>query len=264
MQMKKYMWYISVAVVATCIASCQKVINIDLNSASPAIVIIGNVNDQPGPYKVTLNQTVNFSQPNTFPAVSGAFVTIADNAGTVDTLKETIPGTYLTQKITGVPGRTYTLTVIAGGQTYTSVSTMPQPVAFDTLVVYKHIGFRDTTLVPQAWFQDPAGTANYYRFIETLNDSVLSNINCISDEYTNGHIIHYSLRAEGHSLHIGDSVRVEMQCIDKGIYEYFHTFNEASGAGNATAPANPVSNISNNALGYFSAHTSQYRSLKVQ
>src|ERR1700722_4665701 len=51
------------------IASCQKVINIDLNSASPAMIIVGNVNDQPGPYTVTLSQTVNFSQPNTFPAV---------------------------------------------------------------------------------------------------------------------------------------------------------------------------------------------------
>ena len=100
---------------------CQKVINIDLNSASPAIVIVGNINDQPGPYSVTLSQTVNFSQPNTFPAVSGAFISIADNAGNVDTLFESsTPGTYYTKKIMGVAGRTYFLTVITNGQTYTS------------------------------------------------------------------------------------------------------------------------------------------------
>src|SRR5580692_11732163 len=111
--------------------SCQKVINIDLNSASPAIVIVGNVNDQPGPYTVTLSQTVNFSENNTFPPVTGAFITIADNAGTTDTLIESPPGTYNTKKLVGVDGRTYTLKVIANGQTYTSTSIMPQAVPFD-------------------------------------------------------------------------------------------------------------------------------------
>jgi hypothetical protein len=58
-------------------------------------------------------------------------------------------------------------------------------------------------------------------------------------------------------------VKVEMQCIDLGTYTYLSTFNEASGNTNVT-PYNPVSNISNNALGYFSAHTSRYRAVKVQ
>ncbi|MGP8217654.1 MAG: DUF4249 domain-containing protein [Bacteroidia bacterium] len=249
-------------------AGCQKVINIDLNSASPAIVIVGNINDQPGPYTVTLSQTVNFSEPNTFPAVNGAFITIADNAGTVDTLFETsIPGTYNTKKIMGVAGRTYTLTVISNGQTYTSVSTMPQAVAFDTLIVIQRIGggYRggsDTSYRAEAAFQDPSVGMHYYRFIETLNDTVLSNIDCIDDQLSAGKYITYSIRAEGHSLLVGDSVKIEMQCIDQGTYQYLSTMGEASGSTNVT-PSNPVSNISNNALGYFSAHTSRYRSVLI-
>src|SRR5580698_1411472 len=118
--MKKRYWLLAIGCWLLAVG-CQKVINIDLNSASPAIVIVGNINDQPGPYTVTLSQTVNFSQPNTFPAVSGAFISIADNTGFIDTLFETsVPGTYNTKKIMGMPGRTYTLKVIAGGQTYTS------------------------------------------------------------------------------------------------------------------------------------------------
>lgn len=253
------------------IISCQKVININLNAASPAIVIVGNINDQPGPYTVTLSQTVNFSQPNTFPPVSGAFITIADNAGNTDTLVETsTAGTYNTKKITGVPGRTYTLTVVANGQTYTSVSAMPQAVTFDTLVVIQHIGggfggFRhgsDTTYSAEAEFQDPATVISYYRFIETLNDTLLTNINSFSDQYSIGLYIAYPLRAEGHPLLLDDSLKVEMQCIDKGTYLYLSTVGEASGSTNVT-PSNPVSNISNNALGYFSAHTSRFRSVKV-
>ena len=115
--MRRYKWYMVFIGIVTVLASCQKVINIDLNSVSPTIVIVGNLNDQPGPYTVTLNQTVNFSQPNTFPTVDGAFVTIADNAGTIDTLFETTTlGTYHTKKIMGVPGRTYTLSVTSNGK----------------------------------------------------------------------------------------------------------------------------------------------------
>jgi hypothetical protein len=262
--MKKFSRYIILIGVAIVIASCQKVINIDLNSASPAIVITGNLNDQPGPYIVTLSQTVNFSQPNTFPAISGAFVSIADNTGTVDTLYETsTAGTYNTKKIMGVQGRTYTLKVVANGQTYTSVSTMPQVVNFDTLVVVQRIGgFRggnDTSYTPEVVFQDPASVTNYYRFIETVNDTLLTNINALDDSYFNGKYIAYPIR---HRLNAGDSAKIEMQCIDKGTYQYLTTLGEASGSTNVT-PANPVSNISNNALGYFSAHTSRVRAVKV-
>lgn len=249
---------------AMALTSCQKVINIDLNSASPAIVIIGNINDQPGPYTVTLNQTVNFSEPNSFPPVTGAFVTIADNAGTTDTLAEVGSGIYHTRKIQGVQGRTYYLTVVANGQTYTSTSTMPQLVPFDTLRVVQVHGFRakDTNLYPSAGFKDPATGNNYYRFIETRNDSIKTNIFVIDDQYSSGLYINYTLRSDT-GLAAGDSVKVEMQCIDKGTYQYLSTFYLASGSSVNVTPANPVSNISNNGLGYFSAHTSRYRSIKV-
>ena len=242
--------------------SCQKVININLNSVSPAIVIVGNVNDQPGPYTVALSQTVNFSDPNLFPAVSGAFISISDNAGNNDTLVEISPGIYHTKKIMGVAGRTYNLTVIANGQTYTSSSTMPLVVTFDTMVIVKQFRFRDTAIYPQAIFLDPAGMSHYYRFVETRNDTLLSNIHVIADEYNNGLYIAYTVRSDT-ALAAGDSVKVEMQCIDQRTYQYFTTFRQASGSTNIT-PFNPISNISNNALGYFSAHTSRYKRLKVQ
>jgi len=267
--MKKYNWYIAVIGIMI-ISSCQKVINIDLNSTSPAIVIEANINDQPGPYSVVLSQTVNFSEPNTFPAVNGAFVTIADNAGTTDTLFETsTAGTYNTKKIVGVPGRTYTLTVLANGKTYTSVCTMPQVVNFDSLVVFKIArtsfgrggGKTDTTYLPEALFQDPSTGLHYYRFVETVNDTLLTSINIVNDQLSQGKYVGYPIR-EGHRLNEGDSVKIEMQCIDQGTYQYFSTFGEASGSTNVT-PANPISNISNGALGYFSAHTSRYRSVYI-
>ncbi len=242
--------------------SCQKVINVDLNSASPAIVIVGNVNDQSGPYIVTLNQTVNFSQNNTFPPISSAFITISDDMGTIDTLAESIPGTYKTTKIAGAQGHTYTLKVIANGQTYISTCTMPQKVNFDTLVSVKQFRFRDTAIYPMPVFLDPGNSVNYYHFVETRNDSIVTRMFTINDQFDNGKFINYTMRSDT-SLHIGDTVRVEMQCIDLGAYNYFSTFRQASGSTNVT-PYNPLSNISNNALGYFSAHTSQTKGIRVK
>jgi hypothetical protein len=56
-----------------------------------------------------------------------------------------------------------------------------------------------------------------------------------------------------------------MNCVDKNVYDYFFTLSGVTGNnGFQTAtPANPVSNISNGALGYFSAHTTQRVKVEV-
>src|ERR1022692_4666787 len=102
-------------------SSCEKVINIDLNSVAPQIVVQGNITNQPGPYTVQLTQTVNFSEPNNFPAVSGAKVIIEDNAGNVDTLTENPAGIYTGTRLTGTPGRSYALVLTANGKKYTAI-----------------------------------------------------------------------------------------------------------------------------------------------
>ena len=91
--------------------SCQKIIQVDLNSSAPKVVIEGSINDQPGPHIVKVSKTVNFDQTNVFPGVTGATVTISDDAGNTETLAEAAPGIYQASVITGVAGRTYTLSV---------------------------------------------------------------------------------------------------------------------------------------------------------
>ena len=73
--------FLMIAACSGIFLSCQKVIDVDLNSSSPHIVIEGYISDQPGPYWVRISQTVNYNQPNTFPPVSGATVTLSDNIG---------------------------------------------------------------------------------------------------------------------------------------------------------------------------------------
>jgi hypothetical protein len=68
------------------------------------------------------------------------------------------------------------------------------------------------------------------------------------------------------SIKIGDLVQIDMQCIDSAIYKYWYSLNRsATGGGqNSATPANPVTNMTGGALGYFSAHTLESRTLVVQ
>src|ERR1700744_1940310 len=86
------------------LSSCTKVINVDLNSANPNMVVDAEIADQPGPYKVSLTKTVNFRDDNIFPAVSGAVIVLSDNAGNSETLAETSPGNYTSAHLQGVVG----------------------------------------------------------------------------------------------------------------------------------------------------------------
>ena len=85
--------------------SCQKVISIDLNNANPQVVAEAVVTDGPGPYTVSLSRSGDYFTPSLyFPPVTHAFVTLADNLGLTDTLKETSDGTYRTSVLRGVQG----------------------------------------------------------------------------------------------------------------------------------------------------------------
>jgi Domain of unknown function (DUF4249) len=244
-------------------SSCRKVIDIDLNSASPQLVVEGSITDQPVPYTVKLTRTINFSETNTFPAVTGAVVSLSDNIGNSETLIETTPGIYTGNQLEGSPGRTYTLAIISNGKNYLASSTMPYPVEIDTLTVQKTFFGNNKIVITQ--FQDTVGIKNYYRFIEIVNGVPEKSIFTMDDNLEDGRKISYGLFSREDSLVKGDSVIVLLQSIDKNVYTYFNNLDELSnGGGQSSSPANPTSNILNGALGYFSAYSVRMKNIVIR
>jgi len=240
--------------------SCTKVINVNLNNANPNIVIEGIVTDAPGPYQVQITQTVNFSDPNVFPPITGATVKITDNTlGITDSLSETVPGIYVTQKLLqGVSGHVYQLHVLSNGQTYTASSTMPAKVNLDSVTFYSTDIFGTKSNSAVANFQDPVGIPNYYTFTEYVNGQAIDQTFNFSDRLSDGKYIRRQLFNDSSYINPGDQVSIEMHCVDSRVWQYFNTLGQAKGNNSqAITPANPISNISNNALGYFSAQTTQ-------
>ena len=265
--MKKY-FYISLAASCFLFSACEKEIELDLNTANTKFVIEGMVTDQPGPAVVTITQTKNFNTDNTFPVVSGAAVTISDNNGSPITLHETTAGRYESTAVTGMPGHSYALSVSTNGQTFTALASIPALVRFDSLYISKEILMGDDRMVANAVYQDPPARGNAYRFIQYINGRRTRFLFAENDNLTNGRNVTTQLRVYGDEgedqpIKTGDVIRVEMQGIDPAVYLYWFSLQSASGRSNDGAPANPVSNIKGGALGYFSAHTVQVKTVTV-
>jgi hypothetical protein len=239
--------------------SCKKIVTLKLNNVPAAIVIQGEVTNTGGPYYVVISQPVDFYTDNNFPPVSGATVVITDNTGQSDNLTEISPGTYSTHILQGIPSVTYTLSVTAQGKTYTATSTMPATVDLDSISFETNRGFGKTQISAVANFQDPADRKNYYQFVEYVDGVRLSkDLFVFDDRLSNGKYINYTLFNDSTYIQQGDALQVSMYCIDSAVYNYFFQLFQSGGAGSfntSASPANPTSNISNGAFGYFSAHT---------
>ncbi len=245
--------------------SCQKTVKLSLNTAPPQLVIEGQVTNTPGPYTVTISRSVAFYADNDFPGVSGASVLISDGQGVTDSLTETSTGSYTTHVLQGKPGNTYTLSVRLNDTTYTAESTMPQPVALDSVTFDNAIG--GNSLRAQVYFQDPPDVKNYYQFILFINGSQFTKDYFVFDDrLSDGRYITQKLQMDSSYLSAGQQLKVNLQCIDLNVYNYFNQLAQATstGAFNTTAaPANPSTNISNGAYGYFSAHTISSQTVTV-
>jgi len=91
------------------------------------------------------------------------------------------------------------------------------------------------------------------------------------DEFTDGLTIRKQLNYYNDTndskrdIKTGDTVRIDMICIDSSVYQYWYGLSsEASGGDGSASPTNPTSNITGGCLGYFSAQTVRTKTLIVK
>jgi Domain of unknown function (DUF4249) len=259
--MKQTTQLLLVALSSIALTACTKEITLDLKNESNKVVIEAIVNEGPGPHTVQLTRSIGFAASNDFPAITNATVTLSDDLGNTEQLTETGPGFYTTATMVGSQERTYQLNAVVDGTTYTARCSMPMAVTLDALLVdsFPSFGIYTRMLVPV--YVDPAGIANYYRFTVDVNGEKLGGINVENDRFTDGSVVLQPLFVNDLDLVSGDVVQVTMECVAPDVYDYF--FSMAQNIDNAATPADPVSNISGGALGYFSVRTSSSKSVVV-
>lgn len=261
--------YISILSLVFLLTACTKVIDIKTGNDSGQLVIEGNIVDTAGVQTIKLSKNVPFTSTNVYPTVTGATVTVADQAGNSYNFTETTPGSYTNSQLKGIAGNAYKMTVVTGATTYNATSTLPVKVTMDSVTSENRVASSGSNPKKQivVHFKDPLGVSNYYRFVLYLNGAQVKTVFAFDDEFNDGLSVHNILRVsdDDEDIYSGDKVRVEMQCIDAAMYLYWFTLSQqAGGPGGSVTPSNPPTNISPVSLGYFSAHTTQTIAITVK
>jgi hypothetical protein len=250
--------------------ACEKVINVDLKNAEPRIVVEGVLDNGGNPATVRITKSVSFSNTTSAPTVSGASVKISDNVGNNFILTETTPGVYTNNTLVGQIGKTYTLTVQNAGITYTGKSTIPRQAPIDTIYQERVTlpsstpgGTASLGKIVSLVYTDIPGFGDNAHVVQTINGKIDNSLIVGDDQFTDAGNTPFQLYPNVNTkLKTGDVVKIELRFIDKAVFRYLTGIQEIQG-GN-TVPANPDSNLSGGCLGYFSAHTSETKTIIIQ
>lgn len=256
------------------IVSCQKVVVLDLNTADSRIVIEGNITKNVGPKTVYVTTSGSFYTGDGIGPIDDATVVFSDDEGNIDTLAMYAPGIYYTYEMDGRANVEYTIEVLHDGVVYTGSELFPEKKLIDSLSYVVNEGIfgdglnedGDTTYNIICRFQDPEDTFDYYRFVVQLNDSLVQSgfrtYTITDDELFNGQLFDFEITGTGAIK--GDTMEIELQSTGYNTYKYYSGLNDAVSGGTGSTPYNPITNLNNDALGYFGAYTSDSRTIIIE
>ncbi len=119
----------------------------------------------------------------------------------------------------------------------------------------------DTVYMVEYFSVDNVNEVNHYRLRIWINSEEQTDFYYIgNDDLINGQA--YNAPFFGADAHKNDTVKIELIALDKPNYTYLYTLS--SNASNSTAPANPTSNLTGNAIGYFGAFSTDTMSVVIQ
>jgi hypothetical protein len=232
-------------------SSCEEKIDLHLNSDNSRVVIDAQLSDASRLQRIRVSQSVAFDAQISSAAVKNATVIVKDNLNQNYSFLYEKDGYYINRNFRPIVGRKYTLYIGLQKQQFTSNSSMPSYINIDTARIIKKEIAGKTYFFIALSFKDPANTPNYYMYTLSINGKEFQFARAESDQFNDGlQTTHYITDLE-RSLSQGDKITVRRYCIDAGTYNYWNDYQSTNLA--TAAPGNPKSNISNNALGYFSA-----------
>lgn len=253
-------------------SSCTERIDISLDDSTVKLVIEGSITTERKSHKVFLSTTSGYFYNQKPESVQGATVSISDGVNNYN-LTETGPGVYQTaQFVRGSEGITYTLNIKlnsqVGGYTEFTASSKILPVASpDSVKLLYHPEWSSSGLWEvMCYFQDPP-TTDFYRFLvskngtlvsDTLDEWVVTDDRFFNGYYVNGATVAYlDQGTKEERLTSGDIVVVEMNNLSEEYANFiWNSQSEIRGSYPLFSgpPANVKGNISNGAIGFFSAH----------
>ncbi|MBS1597766.1 MAG: DUF4249 domain-containing protein [Bacteroidetes bacterium] len=277
--------------------SCEKAINIKLDNVQPHLVVEATIENDKTPVVVLTKSLDYFSQisneilANSF--VHDAIINISDGSTQVQ-LKEystPLPASGYTLYYYGVDSsnlsqfigkldQAYTLKIQVDNEVYTAQTTIPKLAKkIDSLWWKSAPNNPDTTkIVVKARVVDPPGLGNYIRYFTRVgNAQFFPGLNSVfDDQIVDGTTYDVDVdRGVNRNEKInfdtyafferGDTVTIKFCNIDKATFDFWRTteYNYQSVGNPFSTPTQVISNISNNALGYFGGYAAQYKTIII-
>lgn len=273
---------ITILFFATVLISCSEGIELDLRQTPPKIVIEGLVTNKPGYQRVKVTRSADFYSNGKTPRVTNATVMVEDDLGQIFTFIHNpnnhadSAGIYLPQvPFTGEIGRTYTLTVIAGGATYQGSDRLNSVLSVDSLK-YQISEFESE--FPQnegkvyevlMFAREPQEEKNFYLFKFYRNDS-LTYYNENDIYFSDDEFLAENIDGVASPVYYGidDLARVEIYSMSRIGYVYHSDLsillNNDAGGMFGPIPSLPRSNLNNDALGFFQVSAVSSSEIKIE
>ncbi|NOU45668.1 MAG: DUF4249 domain-containing protein [Bacteroidales bacterium] len=262
------------------LCSCEKEIDLNMPAFTPSVVVEGFIVNDMAPIVILTNNVefVALAGKDLYEQsfIHNAVITIDVPGSTTDTLAEITQTNettglkssfYTSSKTQGVVGKSYTLKVVTGGKTYSSVATIPEPVRIQEIWYENHPdAANDSFKTVWVKISDPEVT-NYYRYSSEVNGQhgFQPEISTVSDKGFNGKdyqkAVDSGLKNEEQDMHggvsgyyvIGDTVTVKWANAEKSYYDAWATidFKRSQNQNPFMNPTRIVGNIKG-CLGYWS------------
>lgn len=257
------------------LAGCERVVTMDIEPGPTRLVIEGRLERVQGGVgghqSIRLTTTSAYFNNVTPPPARGAIVRVSDGTGTSVTFAEspTEPGLYVTESLVVESGRTYTLTIDFGGETYSASEMLAPVAAIDRLYFALRPQFigNENGLRATIDLVDPVGVKNWYlwdQFVDGVRlispDPEEYYRSIASDDLQDGQDIEEFQPYDDIVVNPGQVVRVRQIGLSEKAYRYYQSLNEQTVGGGTpfSLPASSlrgnvfnVTNLENRPLGYF-------------
>ncbi len=273
--MKKILFPFLILLIGLC-CSCEEVVDLKLDTAAPRLVIEASIVWAKGStgnaQKIKLTTTTGYYDTET-PVVTGAKISITNSSNTVFNFVE-IPNTGEYSCTNFVPeiGKTYTLTIINNGETYTGSEIFQSLAPITRVEQNNEGGITGKDIEVKAYFNDPANEDNYYLFSYQYSNEATISYRAEEDKFFQGN--EFFSRSQNDELKAGDTIELSHMGISKEYYNYMNILIGIVGSNSggpfqtpaATVRGNikNISNPKNYPLGYFALGETDLRHYVIQ
>lgn len=239
-------------------SSCEEIIDIDLNSSNPKLVVEGQILKDSTVWIKLSYTTDYFTNENTI-FEENASVVISDNDNNSEVLNYVGSGIYRGEHIIGEVGKSYSLNILTEKGDYTAISSlMPQSEIYDIIVSESEMqrpGKTEKSYSIEIKFKQNPAIEDFFLLKFFVNNKLDSYALVDDKVFVVGDTIQYPVIKK--LFFKNDKVLVRVYSVDKESFKYHKQINDAASKGgkpgSSSTPYNPASNFGIDILGYFTA-----------